>query len=557
MVLKKNWLISLIVVAISLALLWIICPICFQNNDDKVLMYLTAGYTTGTPEAGTIFGSFYYYGIIALFYRLYNGIAWYTVFELAMVATSLWIIAECLLGGCKAATKQKLIGLFTFIIMFLFCFMHFSTALQYTATAGLVAGAAASSLIASMKSEKLINAQFVIAIIMLVLAYGIRKQFGLVGLAAVLIVMFFEFFGENKKQVVKKTLIILIAMAVAYGSNAIYEKVTGIADFNEYYAQAGTWIDYPHLPYEEDVNGVYESVGWDETLYNAASNWFFMDENLTTENFKTILSAYEGTSLSTKDYIKRAYNLIMPSMVVNLQVVIWIALLIFTNILAIKKLIDKKAILTIDALFGMFALVSIYFLIQARFPMRAYQALVFIFFIPSVVKMINELGKIENKKPLITTTCLMALIMMAGFILKPDTNMIKYTYTVAHDVYRDADIAQSNSLENYVIEHPDNMYIYDLSLALPADPFTVYKNGVPKNMVFWGGWVYNTPMYWKQIHANGLDTLFIDDFFNGHVYFCGTEISNTLCDYIKVRHTSAQVKADDEFDNIIVYDFFE
>lgn len=171
--------------------------------------------------------------------------------------------------------------------------------------------------------------------------------------------------------------------------------------------------------------------------------------------------------------------------------------------------------------------------------------------------MINELGKIENKKALITTTCLMALIMMAGFILKPDTNMIKYTYTVAHDVYRDADIAQSNSLENYVIEHPDNMYIYDLSLALPADPFTVYKNGVPKNMVFWGGWVYNTPMYWKQIHANGLDTLFIDDFFNGQVYFCGTEISNTLCDYIKVRHTSARVKVDDEFDNVIVYDFFE
>ena len=555
MILKKNWLISLIVVALSLALLWMLCPICFQNNDDKVLMYLTAGYTTGTPEAGTVFGSFYYYGIIALFYRLYSGIAWYTVFELAMVATSLWIIANSLMGNSNTTNKAKLLGVITFIIMFLFCFMHFSTALQYTATAGLVAGAAACSLISSMESEKLINTQFVIAIIMLVMAYGIRKQFGLVGLAAVLIILFFEFFGESKKQVVKKTAIIIVTMAVAYTSNAIYEKATGIADFNEYYAQAGTWIDYPHLPYEEDVNGVYESVGWDETLYNAASNWFFMDENLTTENFETIINAYEGTSLSAKDYIKRAYNLILPSMVVNLQVVIWIALLILTNILAIKKLINKKAIFTIDALFGMFALVSIYFLIQARFPMRAYQALVFIFFIPSVVKMINELGKADNKKPLITTTCLMALIMISGFILKPETNMVKYTYTVAHDVYREADIAQSNSLESYVIAHPDNMYIYDLSLALPADPFTVYKNGVPKNLVFWGGWVYNTPMYWKQIHANGFDTLFIDQFVGGNVYFCGTEVSHTLIDYVTVRNPNVTVTRTDEFDGIIIYNF--
>ena len=546
MIKRKNWLVSLVIVVISLAALWIICPICFQNNDDKVLMYLTAGYTTGTPEAGTVFGSFYYYGIIALFYKIYSGIAWYTIFELGMVAASLWIIAT---------SFKSIIGKVAFIIMFLFCFMHFSTALQYTATAGLVAGAAACSLAASLESEKLFESRFVIAVIMQVCAYGIRKQFGLVGFAAVLIILFFEFIWGNRKQTIKKAVVMFIAMALAFGSNAIYEKATGIAEFNEYYAQAGTWIDYPHLPYEEDVNGVYTSVGWDESLYNAASNWFFMDENLTTEKFETIVNAYQGASLTKREYVERAYNLILSSQVVNIQVVIWIALLLFTNILAIKKLINKKAILTIDALFGMFAVVSIYFLIQARFPMRAYQALVFIFFVPSVAMMLGELTKLENKKPVYATICLMTIIMVAGFTLKPDTNMVKYTYTVAHDIYREADINQSNSLESYAIAHPDNMYIYDLSLALPADPFTVYKNGVPKNLVFWGGWVYNTPMYWKQIHANGFDTLFIDQFVGGNVYFCGTEVSHTLIDYVTVRNPNVTVARTDEFDGIIIYNF--
>ena len=546
MIKRKNWLVSLVIVVISLAALWIICPICFQNNDDKVLMYLTAGYTTGTPEAGTVFGSFYYYGIIALFYKIYSGIAWYTIFELGMVAASLWIIAT---------SFKSIIGKVAFIIMFLFCFMHFSTASQYTATAGLVAGAAACSLAASLESEKLFESRFVIAVIMQVCAYGIRKQFGLVGFAAVLIILFFEFIWGNRKQTIKKAVVMFIAMALAFGSNAIYEKATGIAEFNEYYAQAGTWIDYPHLPYEEDVNGVYTSVGWDESLYNAASNWFFMDENLTTEKFETIVNAYQGASLTKREYVERAYNLILSSQVVNIQVVIWIALLLFTNILAIKKLINKKAILTIDALFGMFAVVSIYFLIQARFPMRAYQALVFIFFVPSVAMMLGELTKLENKKPVYATICLMTIIMVAGFTLKPDTNMVKYTYTVAHDIYREADINQSNSLESYAIAHPDNMYIYDLSLALPADPFTVYKNGVPKNLVFWGGWVYNTPMYWKQIHANGFDTLFIDQFVGGNVYFCGTEVSHTLIDYVTVRNPNVTVTRTDEFDGIIIYNF--
>ncbi|MCR5416508.1 MAG: hypothetical protein K6E79_06920 [Pseudobutyrivibrio sp.] len=555
---KKFWFPSLVLTVICLAILWKICPICFQNNDDKALMYLTAGYTTGTPEAGTVFGSFYYYGFIALLYKIYAGFAWYTIIELAMVAVSLWIVCDTLMN--VLSSKGKLLGVVSCIILFLFVFLHFSTALQYTATAGMVAGAAACALIASLdgmdkETTGTKDWHFIVSVIMLVVAYGIRKQFGIVGLGAMLCILFFEFFTENRALIVKKGIIILIAFLVAFGSNAIYEKATGISDFNEYYAQAGTWIDYPHLEYANDTEGVYASVGWDEPLYNAVSNWFFMDERLTTDNFKVLVDAYDGNDLSMRDYYDRAHNLMLSSMIVNIQLVIWIAILLIINVAAFIKHLSKRQLLMADGLFAMFAVVSVYFLIEGRFPMRAYQALVFIFMVPSVIVALRMMAQCESRRLLVIAVAAMALIPVAGSRVRPETNILDYTYTVAHDIYRTADIEKSTALENYAIQHPDGMFIYDLDLALPAGPFTVYKDGLPKNLVFWGGWVYNTPMYWKQIHANGFDTLYSADFLSGRVFFCGNAVSDTLVQYMQSQDQLVHCDVVDQVGDMVIYQF--
>lgn len=550
---KKFWIPSLLITVICLAVLWIVCPVCFQNNDDKTLMYLVAGYFTGEPEAGTIFGSFYYYGIIALLYKIYSGVAWYTIVQLAMIAISLWIVCNSLIN--VTAKKSKVIGVVAFILMFLFVFLHFSTALQYTATAGLVAGAAACSFITSLEYDEIKEVHFIVSVIMLLVAYGIRKQFGIVGLGAILCIMFFELFSNRRSVVIKKTLIVLAAFILAFVSNAIYEKVTGIAEFNEYYAQAGTWIDYPHLAYEDDVNGVYESVGWDEPLYNAVSNWFFMDERLTTENFEVLVSAYDGNDLSLRGYYDRAHNLMLSSMVVNIQIAIWVIVLLIVNGSVLIKRLEKRLLLTIDGLFAMFAVVSVYFLIEGRFPMRAYQALVFIFMVPSVVMSLRVLSTHDSKKLLLSVVACIAIVPMIGAVIKPDTNIIKYTYTVAHDIYRTADIEKSDVLEQYAIEHPDKMFIYDLDLALPAGPFTVYKDSVPKNLVFWGGWVYNTPMYWKQIKASGFEKLYAQEFVSGDVYFCGSNVSEVLVQYMQSQYPNVECNVVDQIGDITIYQF--
>lgn len=558
---KKVRLLSLIISGVCLTLLWFFCPICFQNNDDKTLMYITAGFMTGTPEAGTVFGCFYYYGLIALLYKVYSGIAWYTIAELIMIGVSVWVICYCFIVSLDNSDSivNKLIGIVIFVEVFLCCLLHFSVALQYTATAGLVAGASACSLILSLDSKKLFDYDFIISLFLLVASYGIRKQFGIVGFGGIICILFFELFSDKKINNIKKVLVVAIVFIIAFCCNAIYERQSGISEFNDYYAQAGKWNDYPHLKYEEDIEGVYSSVGWDETLYNAASNWFFMDENLTKDNFKTIVEAYDGDELTIRDIYDRAHSLILSSMIVNIQFVIWIFSIIVVNVLVILKAQrnNKYRLFTMDCLFLMCVVVSVYFLYEGRFPMRAYQALVFIFMMPSLVMGLSLLNSIEIRWCIPALSASIAVVAVCGFLIRPETNIIKYTYDVTHDKYRIMDIEKGKILEEYAINHSDSMFIYDLDLALPADPFQVYQDTVPNNLLFWGGWIYNTPMYWHQIQNNGLTSLYKEEFLGGNVYFCGMEVSDILTDYMCERYPEVQIDIVEQLGNIKIYQYYD
>ena len=554
---RKNLLISAITVAVLLCILWVLCPICFQNDDDKVLLYLTAGYTTGSPEMGTIFGSFYYYAIVCLLYRITGGLCWYTIMELAMIAVSLVAICYCTFTAIKK--ENYILGIALFILMFLTIFAYFSAALQYTATAALVGGAAACLILMDREDR----GSYVAACILLALSYGIRKQFGMVSLSAIAIILLVQWLFEPgsllKRPTFKRGLIMVAVFAVCFLSNRLYENATGITKFNDYYAEAGYWIDYPHLTYEEDTAGVYEAAGWDETLYNAASNWFFMDENLTLDNFTAIHEGYDAVSPSIKDRLKAAYNLVSTCPTANTQIAVWIVLLILVNALMLMKRHTgfAKRLITLNLLFLMFAAVSVYFLLQARFPLRVYQALLYIYFVPSIVIILQYFSDNCEDRGIIIAGALMAVALVVTAVIKPAACMPREIYAICQDDNRAYDIAQSQALEQYAIAHPDNIYIYDLSLSLPAAAFTVYEDAVPHNCLFWGGWVYNTPMYWKQVSSNGKDTLYTQDFLSGNVYFCGTEVSEELIQYMLARQPGVKCDIIDEFEGITVYQFYQ
>lgn len=559
---KNSIFISMVLTAVLLAALWIICPICFQNNDDKIIMYLTAGYTTGKPAMGTVFGGFLWAGFIGLLYRIYAGLSWYTLVTLAAIALSTVFICHGFIISAGHDFKGKLIGITSFVAIFLFSLMYFSTALQYTVTATIV-GCAAIVTVATyeyMENKAWQIANIVASAILITCSYSIRKQMGILSLSAVLIILFFALFGGQAKETIKRGIIICLAFAIVMGSNMIYEKATGIANFNDYYAEAGQWIDYPHLDITDDTDGVYASAGWDEPLFNAATRWYFMDERLTTENFATINAGY-SSDLTIKEKTSRFLGLISSSKMCSLQVLVWIILLIIFNAKEIINCrLNLKAI-TIDVLFLLFAAVSLYFgLIQGRFPLRVYEALLLVYFVPSLVLMLQVQAEAEYKfkaeykfRALIPATIAVAVIVSA--MVYPAASMLTNTYITCHDDSRADEVLRANTLEQYAIDHKENIYVYDFELSLPADPFTTYTEGTPNNVLFWGGWFYNTPMYYAQLASNGLEHIYAGDFIDGDIYICGVDIDETIVDYMRSIDSTATPEIIDEFDGMIIYRF--
>ena len=77
--------------------------------------------------------------------------------------------------------------------------------------------------------------------------------------------------------------------ALLVGINAYGRTAQNPEGFVAYDEARSSYMDYPHDSYQSNP-ALYEQAGWDETLAALTSNWFYMDERVTTEAFTTISS---------------------------------------------------------------------------------------------------------------------------------------------------------------------------------------------------------------------------------------------------------------------------
>ncbi|MCR4694125.1 MAG: hypothetical protein K5773_02240 [Pseudobutyrivibrio sp.] len=563
----KNTLILYIVLAACFLVLSIVCPIRYQNNDDKIIMYILAGFNSGHPEYGAAFGGIFWSWIIAGLYSITGHVAWYTVMTLFVIESSVFAVSYVichLVPGIKAYVIS--------ILLLISTFAYFTSAMQYTVTAAMAGCAAICLLIYYLKNVK--QGPFICSIIFLLLAFGIRKQIGILTLGGEIIILGIAFLNvlinagkadkesvsqnifQNKNLgfVLKTSAIILGAFIFSYGFNAIYEKAAGFDEYWDYYDSACYYLDYPHVDIDDDPTGVYESIGWDKELYTMANKWFFMDSRCTTENFETIKAAYTGgQTLTLGEYIARAMDILRSSKVANVQLIGWIIFLLIANIFTLVKKNFNHWIITADVMMlGFLAMMGYYCIFLGRFPLRVYQSAILIFLVPILVLLLAGEGSITISKVYI---CLSLIIFAFTYAKYPAGNMLKALNLVCHDPARDADIAAALKLDQYAIENPDNIYIFDYELSVPADPFITYPEGKPYNEFYWGGWTYKMPVYEHQLEANGIDSLDSSDFIDSNVYISGKYIDEDLTAYMQSRYGQVEPEIVEDLGDIIIYQY--
>ena len=555
MVKKKKILIALLVTCICIGFLWLLCPIMYQNNDDKFLIYMMAGYTTGAPSMETVFGGVLWAAIIALLYRVYAGITWYTIMALVVICFSIVIIIRSYI--LQTGLKDNLAGILFAVGIFLGTLAYFVSAIQYTMTAAYAGTAGACALLICFRSNDTKQKRFyyVISIVLLVISFNIRKQMGFVALSSYVFVLIYAFFKYTKGIVIKKALLIMLFFGATFSINLIYENSVGLSEFNEYYSIVQRWIDYPHVSIDED-EGLYKSVGWDRELYDAATEWFFLDDRVNIDSLSVINTASSKKEKTFSERFSIAKDAIFNKQMVNVQVVFWIVIILFFNILLLLKNKKIKNALVVDGIFVFFILVSIYFcFMQGRFPLRVYQALVMMYSIPSyaiILKNIYNMELISSKK-MILVSALSVCFFLSLYKVYPQGSMIHELKLATHDNDREQMIESVTRLEEYAGNHTNNIYIYDYELSQPAAPFVCFEDNLPYNVFFWGGWTYNSPIYYKQLKANGLSKLKPEDLINGNTFICGKSYDEVILKYMTKRFGNVEIELVDRVGDVLIY----
>jgi hypothetical protein len=178
-----------------------------------------------------------------------------------------------------------------------------------------------------------------------------------------------------------------------------------------------------------------------------------------------------------------------------------------------------------------------------------------VYCIPAILLLKNRLEEDGSRILGISALLIGFVAFIVTYSSYPQYNTLQQAKAATHDTDRNIEISKINAVESYAIEHRDNIYIYDYELSLPASPFINYKGNGPVNVLFWGGWTYGSPMYKKQLEANGRNSIYSKDFIDSNIYIAGKYVDEDIYRYMTDLYDNVDVEIVDTIDdgNVIIY----
>lgn len=512
-------------------------------NDDSILMTYISGMNTGTPEAYLTWERVLYGAVVAKFYELTPGIPWYIIFHLFFEWLSLVTIFNVILKKTRSGIHW-FFGVAIFAVLYFRILLVESLRPQFTTLAGLCVGAVIVVLLSlsddDEKSERIVS-----YVTMFLLSYvGLNLREELIYIAAVLFIGTFilMFIRKNAtlKQIVVFSAICFVMISASLVADKVYVKTHNWQDGWNFINARSSFIDYDNYTYEEYPEG-FDAIGWDDTLDVMSRDWFFMDENVTTEALEKVVEfSQSNLDRSITAAIKRALRFFLDDKMVLAMVLVWGACSLVALVISWK---NKKAFLYALGMAGFYAagmgLWAVLFYIN-RYPQRVIDMVLLLTLLPSVIEAI-EFAKlyqatdekaILKKELFLSIACTFALVLLAGSVMPDEKEMSQFLYD------------RTDEVVEYVKSNPDKIFVKDTDIAQIYNPFTTQPVGATKNLICWGECFYNTPVYFRQINANGYEQMTAENFFDDNVYVIRYAIpseDSAFMKYMRKRWSQLQV----------------
>lgn len=492
------------------ALLWgfLLCfsDIYFAANDDQFILRAMTGFQPGgTPDFHPFLLGFYVYPLRWL-QRFFPGVAWYSLLELLLLALALTVILKSLLQCWLRAGRRLRTGLLLCAGYAALYGSNYLARVTFTVT-GAMLGAAAVAQILSIDcqsaSDRSLLRAMTLAILLLILCYGLR-QLSLVpvlvycGIAFLL--RFCSFFGLGK-QTKRSARPMLVAAGLAllilgglFAGRALEIRLKQKQDALQWQQARSQVLDYINL--KSLPSEALESVGWTDEQRILLDKWNTMDEAISTEALRSVRKNwYNSETTTTAGAAIEDLRWRSPWFVQTMVVLFGLGL--FALFCAFRNRRENPWLPLALLLTGLLCfLFFCYLALKGRLPYRA----VTVALLPAAAMVFCLLG--ECPLPTARKGWRAALgILLAVSMAAPLPALLgavrRRRSPWDYNAHADMD-AQA-------LTHPDLLLIYSTELVNDMRMFPDTSQGVPQNLTFWGGWSRGSEEYTAKLAAFGLD----------------------------------------------------
>ncbi len=497
-----RWLISAAVTGLFVLWAMRITVTSFMTNDDTFVMRAIAEIPeNGLRSAVGTFSNILFCGLLSLFYRIDPEGWWYAGYHIAAIALSLTVIGRCVLLKTARRGWPVLCGVMIHALLCAGVFAYSLSELSFTVTPAIVGSAAVALMLCRSDIERRAGriASDIAGVVLMLLCYLQRYATGQCllcfwGLAAAYqaLRLLLRRDGHWKGGLLAICASVLAVFALISVSRSVIREnsLSAGSDYSnaEYYRSMV--MDYLIGGLSDEQ---LEAAGLPPELSLLLRNWYFMDERINTDTFRTITEMYGSDTLSDAaetakslpDSLSELFTSIAESTRMRTRALIAMALLLLCAAAFTRygRKYWPEFLCAVCTMGGAF-LLSLYLVMDGRFPIRAFLVIA----LPAVTALLlMALSAPEEPRPMsrggrcaLIGVCAVLVLSICVFARQSVRNV-----PYSKDYADRAMVFESQwATEEYAFDHPDIFFVTNF-FEQNLDPF--HGGTYPDNMSLWGG----------------------------------------------------------------------
>lgn len=511
----------------------------YEFNDDVLMKDIMSGVYSGIPS-GLNMQTLAPLGIIiSLFYKLAPNVPWYGGFLCLCHYVCIFILFYRALRVSETKRIRSRLVIMAIGVLFIMGFLlpHL-VMVQYTVTVAILTATAAFIFytIPYNLDDKKFARQVIPVVLIAWLAFMVRSEMFLLLLPYVAITGLARWNREKSmadKQTVRRYMLVVVAIAVCMAVSLGLDKLAYSSDdwrsFRNEFDNRTQLYDYQYVPPYEQNAEFYDSCGISEAEVNLLSNYNYGIDNRIDGNILGQVAEYadglRNESLGYKckralqEYIYRVTHFTDGAYAFT---VFFLYVMLIWAILARKESSTKHKLHIIGlracGLFFMRSVSWLYIIMGHRAPDRIVHSLyiveIIILFSQLLVEFTSKLREGRYIQFIASIT-----LIVGGIVLSPLTMIEVRSHVSSQDVLN----RNSQAIDGYCKEHPDNFYFEDVYSTIIDGETTNEKMFVDvdvriKNYDLIGGWICNSPLYRDKLSRYGIKDVTTDLVDKDNVY---------------------------------------